>query len=160
MANEQSGEISFKPGDFKSVGNEVAIAPSAFQPIDDKSEAPITPKPASPALQTRSLSLPGNMSIGAASPTVWDRITNVFTSGIPQFSSRTAYNPKYGEMQLVSPEESMTPSEQARHPVLTATGEVAGGFTSPESVALLAGTGGLGESGGAAGKINPPLVAG
>src|SRR6267378_3592095 len=164
MANEnQSGEVTFKPGEFQPAGGEVAISPSAFQPVDDKSEVNINPaefKPAPPELQTKGLDLPSNMSIGAAPPSVWDRIKNVFTSGIPSLSSRTVYNPKYGEMQLASPEEAMTPGEQARHPVLTATGEVAGGLTSPESVALLAGTGGLGEIGGAAGKIIPRLVSG
>jgi hypothetical protein len=122
-----------------------------------------------PPVKTASLSdiaevhgplIPSNATISAAQPSVWDRISNIFTSGIPQFSSRTSSNPKYGQMQLVSPEEALTPGEQQRHPVVTATGEVAGGFTSPESAALIAGTGGLGEIGGAAGKIVPRLVSG
>src|SRR5437660_2588216 len=158
MANEQSGEISFKPGDFQPVGNEVAIGPSAFQPLDDKSEAPVS-KPAPPELQTN-LSLPSNGSIGAYRPSVWERIKNIFTEGIPQLSSRTVYNPKFGSMQLLSPEEAMTPAEQERHPVVTATSEFAGGLTSPQSVALIAGTGALGEIGGAASKIIPRLVSG
>jgi hypothetical protein len=158
MANGQGAEITFKPGDFQPVDGEVSFSPSAFQPVDTKNEESI--KPAPPALQTQGLQLPAKMSIGAAQPSVWDRITNVFTSGIPQFSSRTSSNPKYGQMNLVAPEEAMTPAEQERHPILTATGEVAGGFTSPEGVALLGATGGLGGIGGAAGKIIPRLVSG
>jgi hypothetical protein len=64
MANEnQNAEISFKPGDFQPAGGEVAISPSAFQPIEDKREVPISPAPA-PA---------------PAKPSVWDRVTNVIT---------------------------------------------------------------------------------
>src|SRR5216683_803130 len=139
MADDQS--ISFKPEDFHPVEGEFSFAPSAFQPLDDKGEAPVS-KPA-PA-QTKGLDLPGNMAIRTAQPSVWDRISNVFTSGIPSLSSRTSTNPKYGQMQLVSPEEAMTPGEQERHPVLRATGEVAGGFTSPQSIALIAATAALG----------------
>lgn len=116
------------------------------------------PRPAPAELQTGGLNLPSNMSIRASQPSVWQRIKNVFTEGIPQFSSRTVYNPKFGQQQFLSPEEAMTPAEQARHPVLTATGEIAGGFTSPESIAIIGATGGLGEIGGAAGKILPRLV--
>ena len=61
-------------------------------------------------------------------------------------------------MQIVTPEAAMTETEQKRHPVLTGLGQVAGGLTSPESVALLASTGGLGEIGGAAGEIVPRLM--
>jgi hypothetical protein len=104
--------------------------------------------------------IPPEARIEPAQLSVWDRVKNIFTSSIPQFSSRTSSNPKYGQMQLASPEEAMSPAEQYRHPVLTATGEFAGGLTSPESVALIAGTGGLGEIGGAAGKIVPRLVSG
>jgi len=93
-------------------------------------------------------------------PTVWDRIKSVVTSGIPNYSSRTVYNPKYGQTQLLSPEEAMTPGEQQRHPILTGAGEVAGGLTSPESVALIAGTGGLGELPGAAAMLPRLLSAG
>ncbi len=155
MANDQS--ISFKPGDFHPLDGEFSFDPSAFQPLDDKGEAPVS-KPA-PA-QTKGLDLPDNMAIRTAQPSVWDRISNVFTSGIPSLSSRTSTNPKYGQMQILSPEESMTPAEQERHPVLTATGEVAGGLTSPGSVGLLAATGGLGQIGGAAAKILPRLISG
>ncbi|PYU53204.1 MAG: hypothetical protein DMG48_02935 [Acidobacteria bacterium] len=158
MANGQSAEVFFKPEDFHPVDGEVSFAPSAFQPLDDKSEAP-TSKPAPPELQTN-LSLPSNASIGAYKPTVWDRVSRVFTEGIPSLSSRTVYNPKFGNTQILSPEESMTPAEQERHPVLTATGEVTGGFTSPQSIALIAGSGGLGEIGGAASKIIPRLISG
>ena len=98
--------------------------------------------------------------IHSYNPTVWDRIKDVFTQGNPNYSSRTVNDPKHGQMQLISPEESMTPEEQRNHPILTGTGEVAGGLTSPESVALLAGTGGLGELPGAAAMLPRLLSAG
>src|SRR5260370_21370758 len=151
MANDQN-EITFGADDFQPVGHEVAITPSAFQALDDK--------PAPPELQTQGLAMPSNASIGARQPSVWERIGNIFTEGIPQFSHRTVYNPKFGSQQFLSPEEVMTPAEQARHPILTATGEVAGGFTSPASIGVIAATGGLGELGGAAGRIIPRLVSG
>ncbi|MGA8500904.1 MAG: hypothetical protein WB683_05105 [Candidatus Sulfotelmatobacter sp.] len=102
----------------------------------------------------------GQAEIRPYQPTLWDRIRNVVTAGIPNYSSRTVYNPKYGQMQLVSPEEAMTPSEQQAHPFRTGLGEMAGGLTSPESVALLAGTGGLGELPGAAAMLPRLMSAG
>lgn len=63
--------------------------------------------------------------IRAYQPTVWNRIRHVFTEGIPRYSSRTVYDPKYGQAQLLSPEEALTPGEQARHPILTGAGEFA-----------------------------------
>ncbi len=102
----------------------------------------------------------GQAEIRAYQPTLWARIRNVVTAGVPRYSSRTVYNPKYGQMQLVSPEEALTPSEQRAHPIATGIGEAAGGFTSPESVALLAGTGGLGELPGAAAMLPRLMSAG
>jgi hypothetical protein len=96
----------------------------------------------------------------AYSPSVWDRIKSVVTSGIPRYSSRTVNNPKYGDMQLLSPEEALTSSEQQRHPMVTAIGEAAGGLTAPSSVALLAGTAGLGELPGAAAMLPRLMSAG
>jgi hypothetical protein len=161
--SSQSGEVTFKPGDFQPVGGEVPIGPSAFQPVDAKAEVPIKPGDFQPELQAKPLPLPTDMSIQAAQPSVWDRVKNVFTSGIPSLSSRTSSNPKYGQAQLLSPEEAMSPAQQERHPILTATGETLGGFTSPESVALIAGTYGLGGLAGAASKaarVLPRLVSG
>jgi hypothetical protein len=91
-----------------------------------------------------------------AGPSVWDRIKNVFVQGT-SFSTRGPNDPKYGQMQLLSPEEMMTGAEQERHPILTGVGEFAGGMTSPESVGMMAVTGGLGELPGAAAMI-PRLV--
>ena len=63
----------------------------------------------------------------------------MFTEGNPNYSSRTVYNPKYGQNQLISPEESMTPVQQRNHPIATGLGEVVGGLTTPQSTAMLAG---------------------
>lgn len=172
MPNENTGEVSFDPSQFKPLPIQTGTVEIPFDPSDFKPIAEA--KPVAEAKPTTEVSfnpadfkpiqapplIPSNASIQRAEPSVWDRIKNVFTVGIPQFSSRTSTNPKYGQMQLASPEEAMTPAEQERHPVLTATGEVAGGFTSSESVALIAATGGLGEIGGAAGKVIPRLVSG
>ena len=96
----------------------------------------------------------------APAPSIWDRIKSAVTAGIPNYSSRTVYNPKYGEMQILSPEEAMTPTEQRAHPMLTGVGEFSGGLTSPGSVALLAGTAGLGELPGAAAMLPRLMSAG
>jgi hypothetical protein len=98
--------------------------------------------------------------IRAYQPTVWDRIRNVFLAGNPRYSSRTVNDPNYGQMQLLSPAEALTPSEQREHPIATGIGEVAGGLTTPESVALLAGTAGLGELPGAAAMLPRLMSAG
>src|SRR5438309_8896868 len=64
-------------------------------------------------------------------PSIWQRIKSAVTAGIPNYSTHTVYNPRYGETQLISPEEAMTPAEQRAHPIATGLGEVAGGSTSP-----------------------------
>jgi hypothetical protein len=103
---------------------------------------------------------PATGSISAYEPTVWDRIKSVVLSGIPHYSSRTPSDPNYGQMQLLSPAEALTPSEQRHHPIVTGIGEVAGGLTSPESVALIGGTAGLGELPGAAALLPRLMSAG
>jgi len=99
----------------------------------------------------------GQGELRAYQPTVWDRIKQTVTAGIPNYSSRTVYNPQYGQTQLLTPEAALTPSEQREHPIVTGLGEVAGGLSSPQSIALIAGTGGLGELPGAAAML-PRLI--
>jgi hypothetical protein len=96
----------------------------------------------------------------APQPSVWERISKVFTEGIPRYSTRTGNDSRYGETQLVTPDAALTPSEQQRHPIVTGAGEFAGGLTSPASVGLIAGTGGLGELPGAAAMIPRLMSAG
>lgn len=117
--------------------------------VSDIDSNPPHPAPAAPTGEIKSWT-----------PSVWDRIKAVFIQGSPNYSTRTVNDPNYGQMQILSPAEAMTPEEQRQHPVLTGLGEVAGGLTSPESVALLAGTGGLGELPGAAAMIPRLLSAG
>jgi ddrB-like ParB superfamily domain len=124
-----------------------------FKPASRDQAAQATPKPT--AAET-----PPVATISAYKPSILERIERSFTEGIPQFSSRTPANPKYGQAQLVSPEEAMTPLEQRAHPVVTGLGEFAGSLTSPTNAALLAGTGGLGGLPGAAGRLVPRLVSG
>lgn len=92
-------------------------------------------------------------SMGAAPPSPWDRFKAIFTAGNPNYSDRTVYDPKYGQMQLVTPEAAMTPLEQKAHPITTAINEVSGSLTSPENTAILAGTMGLGGIPGTLGKV-------
>ena len=83
-------------------------------------------------------------SIGPRERSTWEKIKSVITSGIPQFSDRTIYNPKYGAEQFLSPEEWMSPLEQQRHPIVTGTGEVLGSLSSPANISMMAGTSGFG----------------
>src|SRR5580658_7257300 len=130
------------PSQTASLSDVVAIHPASTVPVH-------------PASDPRA----GQIS-ATPPPTVWERVKQAVTAGIPRYSSRTVYNPKYGDMQVVSPEEAMTPAEQQRHPILTGAGEIAGGLTSPESVALIAGTAGLGEIPGAAAMLPRLMSAG
>lgn len=94
----------------------------------------------------------------APPPSLWDRVKAAITEGIPSLSTRTVNDPKYNQMQLVTPEAAMTPAEQKAHPIATGLSELAGGLTSPEMVGVGAATGGLGELPGAAKAIIPKLV--
>jgi hypothetical protein len=148
-------DLGFKPlkapaRPARSAGTATDDADLGFQPIPHDQPAQATPKP-TPAG-------PPPATISAYQPSIMERIRRTFTEGIPRFSSRTPANPKYGQTQLISPEEAMTPMEQREHPVLTGLGEVAGSMTSPQNAALIAGTAGLGSLPGAAGKLAPRLV--
>ena len=92
-------------------------------------------------------------SMGPTSPSLWDRLKSVFTEGNPNYSTRTVYNPKYGQTQLITPEAAMSPLEQKNHPIITAVNEVSGSLTSPENTAIMASTLGLGGIPGAIGKV-------
>jgi hypothetical protein len=83
----------------------------------------------------------------APKPTILERAKKVVTEGIPQFSTRTVANPKYGQQQFLAPEEAMTPEERRQAPVAAGALEAAGGLTSPATVATVAATAGLGEAG-------------
>lgn len=140
----------------KTVGwNDLLSAPAVHAAPRLPTQEPQRATP-TPVFGPQDVTGPQN-TIGPYQPKLWDRVVNAVTSGIPRYSSRTVYNPKHGQMQLISPEEAMTPSEQQRHPILTGVGEVAGGLTTPENVAIIAATGGLGELPGAAAMI-PRLV--
>jgi hypothetical protein len=163
-----SSEVSLTP-------RATPARPTVVNPGEVSLAPPRAPKPSSAAASTIvhpgevSLTPPGSPSptvnppdtpdtIGPHTPSPWERVKNAITAGMPRYSSRTASNPKYGQMQLVSPEEAMTPGEQQRHPVLTGLGEVAGGLTTPVNTAILAASGGLGSLPGAAGRIVPRLI--
>jgi hypothetical protein len=110
----------------------------------------------------------GPTTIAPSQPSVWERIKDAFSAGIPALNpafeaaahtdTGTLVSGETPKMQLVTPEAAMTETEQRRHPILTGAGQVAGGITSPESAALIAGTGGLGELPGAARLVVPRLL--
>lgn len=116
---------------------------------------------AHPVIQQTAQPITSTATIGPRTPSVWDRIKGVF-SGIPAFNrgafeTAATTNAPAPPMQVLTPEAAMTPVEQAKHPVLTGIGQVAGGMTSPGNLFTLAGTGGLGEVGEAA-SIVPRLM--
>ncbi len=131
-----------------SLPDNIPPPPPGFVPVE---EAPQT-------LQTKGLSLPSNMSIAPSQPSVWERVKNVFTSGIPQFSNRTVYDPKYGSEQFITPEAGLSPLQQEAHPIITGASEVAGSLTSPANIAIIGASGGLGSLPGAAGRIGARLL--
>jgi hypothetical protein len=106
------------------------------------------------------LSWPDRVSIAPYQPSIWSRIKDVFLQGDPNYSTRTVNDPRYGEMQILTPEELMTPSQREAHPIATGISEFAGGMTSPTSVGLMAATGGLGELPGAASMLPRLMSAG
>jgi hypothetical protein len=103
-------------------------------------------------------------TMSAATPSLWERTGHAFAQGIPLFNKdfETASHTDTGklasgespQMQLITPQAAMTPAEQKAHPVLTGVAETAGGLTSPQSAAIIAGTAGFGEL-GAAGSDSP-----
>ncbi len=93
-------------------------------------------------------------------PSVWERLHDVAAEAIPSLATKTVYDPTYGRMQLIDPEAALTTAERERHPIVTGTLEAAGSLTSPENVALIAGTAGFGGLPGAAGRILPRVVSG
>lgn len=107
---------------------------------------------------TRFFSGTGQAELRAYQPTVWDRVRNMFTYANP--NSRPRIQPEDradNSMQLIRPEEFMSQTEQRAHPIATGLGQVAGSLTSPGSIALIAGTAGLGEIPGAAAML-PRLI--
>jgi hypothetical protein len=154
MADQSPVTLDFSNPQPDSAQNSVTLDFGKAQPL---AAAPGVRLDFSKAQDASPSQQPATGEIKAYQPTVWQRISNAITAGIPNYSNRTVYNQKYGQTQLVSPEEALTPAEQERHPIVTGTGEFVGGLTSPESVGLIAGTGGLGELPGAAAVI-PRLI--
>jgi hypothetical protein len=135
---------------FQSLQAVKPQVPPTSLPTMGRSASPTMGAPAGLGTQATGLS--------AQPPSLWERVKKVFTEGIPRYSTRTVENPKYGTEQLVTPEAAMSPLEQRKHPIATGAAEFAGGLTSPENIALIAGTGGLGELPGVAGRLIPRLV--
>src|SRR5579864_6860275 len=81
------------------VFDQVAPAPVAAAKADVFDAITAAPAPKRDVFDTVAPSLiPPGAKIETSQPSVWQRIKDVFTSGIPRLSTRTASNPKYGQM--------------------------------------------------------------
>lgn len=133
-------------------------APIDLSPAYGDTGAVVRPTPA-PNIPTMS---------AAPAPSPIDRVWSAIKEGIPAFNDKfeAASHTDTGKlasgetpkMQLVTPEAAMTESEKKAHPIVTGIAETAGGLTSPENVAIMAGTAGFGELPGAAKLVIPKLV--
>lgn len=137
-------------------------------PIPDTTPAPIdlTPSYGDTGGLVRPATIPTMSAAPAPGPV--ERVWSAIKEGIPAFNDKfeAASHTDTGKlasgetpkMQLVTPEAAMTESEKKAHPIATGIAETVGGLTSPENVAILAGTGGFGELPGAAGALIPKLI--
>lgn len=112
------------------------------------------PVPVETAPQAAGTPIPKDSSISRHDPTLWERASAV----VAPFMEHLRVGGAARDPRLIAPEAAMTPLEQERHPIATATGEFAGSLTSGENIALVAASGGLGTIPGVAGKILPRLV--
>lgn len=131
----------------QAVSQPGAIAASSGQVRPQQAASTAAPDPSGMASQS---------SIHASTPTLWDRFKAVVQPGVDKLMHGTLAQAG-ADQRLIAPEQVMTPLEQDKHPILRASGEFAGSLTSGGNVALIAGTGGLGEIPGVAGKLVPRL---
>lgn len=172
------------PSQIQGLPAGAVLKPVQTQPTPEATDSQIEGLPAGAVLKPVSQSQPSmrattpadlQSGIGAEVSDVWNRLKRVFTTGTtlnPDVAISTApyHTPPEQNggqlpsgtpvpaMQLVTPQAAMTSIEQTKHPIATGIAEFTGGLTSPESVALLAASGGLGELPGLAGKILPRLA--
>ncbi|HEV2386774.1 MAG TPA: hypothetical protein VGS20_05905 [Candidatus Acidoferrales bacterium] len=137
----------------------VKPAPAGAAPVADPDNLGFQPlqTSAKPPAAVRAVPASGP-TIRAYQPSFWQRAKDVFTQGVPRYSTRTVYNPRYGENELIAPEEALSPAQQHAHPAVAGALQAVGGMTSPENAAILAASGGLGELPGAARAVVPRLV--
>jgi hypothetical protein len=89
-------------------------------------------------------------------------LARAFGAGAPEGSTMANLTGQRGtkdNLRLFAPEQLMTETERAQHPILTGAGEFAGSFTSPEGIMMLAGTAGAGELAGPAAQTVKRLLA-
>jgi len=98
--------------------------------------------------------IPRDTQIKPHTPSLWERAGAV----VAPFMEHMRMGGAAQDPRLLAPEAAMTPLEQERHPIATATGEFAGGLTTGGNIAAIAATGGLGTIPGMAGRIIPRLV--
>jgi hypothetical protein len=107
----------------------------------------------------------GSSSIGPSTPTYLQREKEKFTQGAPTASllgrqSSATNQPNDKPISLIKFEAGMTPKEREKHPIVTGIQEILSSMTSPENLALMAGSGGMGELPGLAKATLPRLVSG
>lgn len=129
---------------------------------------PQIPTPKQPQLGVtqgtpQSLTSAAPSSIGPREPSYWERQKARFTEGAPTGSllgrqSSAVNQPGDKPISLIKFEAGMTPKEREKHPVITGIQEILSSLTTPENLALVAGSGGMGELPGLAKATIPRLV--
>lgn len=100
-----------------------------------------TPSPSS----TMGSPIQDSSTISAREPSFWERARAAVTSGAPsgswlgEKSPVTRFDRSPADVQLIRPEEAMTPVERHAHPIATAVAETAGQLTTPENTLLATG---------------------
>jgi len=82
---------------------------------------------------------------------IGEGIKRVVGAGAPEGSEVARLTGQRGtrdDVRLLAPEEFMSSTQQAQHPILTGAGQFAGGMTSPDNLMLLGMTAGAGELAG------------
>ena len=114
-----------------------------------------------PAFQKVNLNPTGPTIEPAPKPTLAQRAISAVKENIPQFSTRTVNNPKYGKESFTSSADALTAEEQQQHPVLTGALESIDDLTSPATIGTIAATAGIGEAPVIVSKVEfPPSPAG
>src|SRR5580693_7712210 len=99
----------------------VTLATAALTPDQ---HPPVSFDPNATFSQRPSLSfdeIPGHVAHlkRAPQPSLYQRLHDVVAEAVPRYSSKTVYDPTYGQPQLAAPEKFLTPEERRQHPMAT-----------------------------------------
>jgi hypothetical protein len=90
---------------------------------------------------------PTGPTIEEAHKPLLQRAKEAITENIPNYSSRTVYDPKYGKESFLPDSDVMTSQERREHPVVAGALDAASGLATPATLATVAATAGVGEAG-------------